>query len=284
MILAANETVEMVWDLRPESLTLGGALVLRQEGEILASIRGRSEVTMHLPGAAFGEAGFERLSQAVFHSSSYRFELRSDEATAAAWPDANQRRQPEYSSFSYTRVAELFEKTRIAPSLSWDALRQERATAARSAFSGKLVCLHVRRTAPFALEESNADLDAWSVFLRQHARPQILDFMLLGDDVLPEHLARIPGVHRATHLELATQLALISFADGFIGMASGLSTAASFSPTPHVILKHPSHHPEAMYRELGTADRFNFNRPRQWLWRRLGSAPQLTAALSAILP
>ena len=58
-------------------------------------------------------------------------------------------------------------------------------------------------------------------------------------------------------VDLSTQLALVSLANGFLGMASGLCTAANLSETPHVILT-----PRSPYRSYGervdSADRYPF--------------------------
>ncbi len=43
-----TDTVELVWDLMRERPTIGGALVLRQEGEIFARLKGESSVTPDL--------------------------------------------------------------------------------------------------------------------------------------------------------------------------------------------------------------------------------------------
>ena len=57
-------------------------------------------------------------------------------------------------------------------------------------------------------------------------------------------------------IDLATQLALTTISDGFMGMASGLCTAANLSEVPHVIFKHPAHHSAAMAIELGSSVNF----------------------------
>ena len=43
-----TDTVDLVWDLTREPLTIGGALVLRQEGEILAQLNNQVGIMLHV--------------------------------------------------------------------------------------------------------------------------------------------------------------------------------------------------------------------------------------------
>jgi hypothetical protein len=64
MIGTLTDTVELVWDLMRERPTIGGALVLRQEGEILAHLKGDSSVTIHLICHEPDRVAAERLATA----------------------------------------------------------------------------------------------------------------------------------------------------------------------------------------------------------------------------
>jgi len=286
MCAAPTIAVEIVWDLTREPPTLGGALVLREEGELLARLHGESSLALHLVCPPADRATADRLVTTVFGSSSLAFDLAAHAAAPAGWPEASERARPSFSYFSFSRLLSLHAETGLAPHLRWSEPVQALARSARARFPGRLLCVHLRSVAPFAPEESNAPGPVWDAFFACHARPGILDFLLLGDDPLPAGLALRPGVTRAAALglELASQLALVAHADGFLGMASGLCTAANLSATPHVIFKHPAHHPAAMARELGTADRFPFAGPRQRLWRRVTDAAALDEALTLLSP
>ena len=65
MIGTLTDTVELVWDLMRERPTIGGALVLRQEGEILAHLKGDSSVTIHLICHGTDRVAAERLATAT---------------------------------------------------------------------------------------------------------------------------------------------------------------------------------------------------------------------------
>lgn len=276
--------VHLVWDLAVEPPTLGGALVLRQEGERLAAGRGTHEAVVHLTGydPVFRP---DRLIKAVFKSSYLRFRITSEPAATETWPAEEVRRETGFSYFSFSRLKQLCPTPQDAPRLAWDPAVMQRAKAVRSLYAGKLICLHLRYTRPFAVEESNADGSAWNPVLHGNARTGVLDFLLLGDDEVPPGLRLGSGISRAVDqgIDLATQLALVTQADGFLGMASGLCTAANLSATPHVIFKHPGHHAEQMRREFGDSDHFPFATEKQRLWRKIATPEAIEEALRLIL-
>jgi hypothetical protein len=280
------DAVDILWDLTRERLTIGGTLALRQEGEMLARLQGRSALAVHLIGPQSGRHAAERMAETIFGTSMYPYHLADATEGVTGWPPALVRAEPDFSYFSFSRTIALHAQTGIKPRLQWRQSQQASALQARQHFPGRLYCVHLRSIAPFAPEESNANGVAWNAFFQRHAAAGQRDFLLIGDDPLPAGLDLRPGVTRAVDsllgLDLATQLALISVCDGFLGMASGLCTAANFSETPHVIFKHPAHHSAEMARELGAARAFPFANERQQLWRREANAVTLNSAFHLI--
>lgn len=284
MTIMAPPAVHLVWDLAVEPPTLGGALVLRQEGERLAVERGAHEVVVHLTGYDLVVPP-ERLITAVFKSSFFSFRTTREPAEVETWPTAEVRKGTGFSYFSFARLKQLCPTPQDAPHLIWEHAVMQRARAIRALYAGKLICVHLRYTRPFLVEESSADGLAWNAVLHRNARAGVLEFMLLSDDDVPPGLQLAPGIYRASDrgIDLATQLALIAHADGFLGMASGLCTAANLSGTPHVIFKHPAHHAEQMLREFGETDRFPFATEKQRLWRKIADEETIEEALHLIL-
>jgi hypothetical protein len=267
--------VHVRWDPALEPPTLGGLLVLRQEAELLAQIRGCNDVWVHTSDRS-------DVARNIFASSRICFHLTADAPPPDVWPPAAGHDHISY--FSFGRVLTLWRTRKIRPRLAWDDTAQQEASCLRRLYRGKLICVHLRNVPPFGLEESNADGSAWSAFFRAHARPGHTDFLLLGSDALPRGLVLCPGVTRAADgdVSLVSQLALIAQADGFVGMASGVCTAANFSNTPHVIFKHPAHHTGQMAVELGNGDQFPFATGKQKLWRRPATAEALTEAMEVV--
>jgi len=276
----------LVWDLNRERLTIGGALVLRQEGEMIAQHQGRTGLAVSLIGPESTRKAAERLANVVFGSSTYSYELMSATERADTWPTAKIRGEDDFSYFSFSRVNALHMKTGLKPRLQWRKSLLASASQVRRYFSGRLYCVHLKSVAPFDPEESNAEGPAWSEFFRRHAAEGECNFLLIGDDPLPLGLELRPGVTRAKSTpigqDLAVQLAMIGVSNGFLGMASGLCTAANFSDTPHVIFKHPVHHPDEMSRELGTGRIFPFAGERQQLWRCEANTAALSQAFNLI--
>ena len=135
----------------------------------------------------------------------------------------------------------------------------------------------------FDIKESNADIREWKVFLSNNN--QRVSFIIIGDDPLPQEILEIENVLSANgmSMNLALQLCLVNFSDGFIGMASGICNAANFSKVPHVLFKHPEHHTDDMQRELGDSESFIFSTPKQLLLRKEGNAKRLQEALTFII-
>jgi len=284
--MATGVVVHLAWDLTLERPTLGGALVLRQEGELLARARRAAEIAVHWTAGEEGVVGGQppATAGAVFGSSVFPCTLTTADAPTDSWPPARARAAAGFSYFTFERLVDWHRRTGQAPRLGWSAEVAAAAAAVRRRFRGLLVCLHLKYLAPYWPEDSNADPVAWSQFLRVRGRPGELDFLLLGDD-LPSGVEGIPGVHRAVTegIGLATQLCLVGLADGFVGMASGVCTAANFSDVPHVILKHPAHHAAEMEQEMVGVDRFPFAGERQRLWRRNADSATLREALELVL-
>lgn len=284
MTRTGKDTVELVWDVTREHPTLGGALVLRQEGEMLAELRSAEDITIHLLSAEGDRTEAVRLASVVFAASARSFRLTSEAPIGEGWPTRAERARDGFSYCSFSRLTALSHQHALTPRLQWNAHTLTDARNMRAMFTGQLVCAHLRSVPPFHSQESNASGPNWRTFFEARARPGVRDFLLLGDDPLPEGLELPVGVTRATDLGLglAVQLALLGYSDGFLGMASGVCTAANFSDVPHVIFKHPLHHAAAMARELGAADRFAFANPRQRLWRREATFAALDEALALI--
>lgn len=281
---ARNGRVAGRWDLGRERPALGGLLLLRQELELLAEMAGVSNIELTFVTDA--EAGFVIPSVVRTAFSSYwsvHFNVGS--APDPAWPPTAAITAPHFSYQFFDRISVLASAFGHPPILRWAPDVIEAANAIRNRFPGKLIVLHLKNVSGQTEADSNAVFAHWLAFLATRAAPGSMDFLILGGDAVPDEVPGIAGVHSAQRsgIPLAVQLALASFADGFLGMASGICPAAVLSKVPYVLFKHPSHHVEEMRRELGSGDRFAFAQPRQLVWRMLHTPDMLERALNTVL-
>ena len=279
-----EKTVTLYWNLKIERLTLGGALVLRQEGELLATKNKKSIINIYIDYDPVTQIFPERVISIVFESSSLRFIIiKGKPETAFYWPSEEMIYEKNFSYYSFSRLIN-FHKSGMQPvRLAWNYLLIDEAKSIRQKVEKKLICIHLKRVAPFDIKESNADIREWKVFLSNNN--QRVSFIIIGDDPLPQEILEIENVLSANgmSMNLALQLCLVNFSDGFIGMASGICNAANFSKVPHVLFKHPEHHTDDMQRELGDSESFIFSTPKQLLLRKEGNAKRLQEALTFII-
>lgn len=280
-----SNSLDLIWDVTRERLTIGGAIILRQEGEILAQRRDKKVIHLYIKCYDSDRVMVESLSETVFGSSILPFKMFYSQPEVEGWPSQAVRSHLGFSYFSFSRLTSMHKDSGIKPCLRWNTNQKAQAKLVLARTEGHLICVHLRSVAPFNAEESNADGPSWQTFFDKHAVPNVCNFLLIGDDALPAGLNLPPGVTRATDsgIDLATQLALVNVAKGFMGMASGICTVANLSDVPYVIFKHPAHHPSEMLAELGTRNQFTFSGSRQQLWRCKVDAISLTKAFSFIL-
>lgn len=278
-----KKSVTLYWDLNVERLTLGGALVLRQEGEILAAGKHTDTIDLYIDFDPSISAFPKRIADIVFQSSSLIFNIHHGKPLGQSyWPTKELIVKRHFSYYSFSRLISFYEYGGRPVRLKWKKQLIKQAKQVRNMFGKKLICIHLKRVAPYDIKESNAQITEWASFLRNNY--QKAEFIIIGDDPIPAEIKEITGVVSASDmgLDIALQLCLIHVSDGFIGMASGICNAANFSNVPNIIFKHPEHHVEDMLRELGDKDTFNFSGKHQFLWRTKATEKKLEEALNII--
>ena len=111
-------------------------------------------------------------------------------------------------------------------------------------------------------EKSDADLGVWGSALTKVQEFHQVKIILVGHDKRPSDFGLRNGFIDAAErgLSLVDHLRLISKGPFFLGMASGLATAAVFNDKKYIIFKHPSHHAESMKIEIENANRLGLAR------------------------
>ena len=189
-------------------------------------------------------------------------------------------KESNFSYFSFERISQLYEKNNIQVNLSWkeDVLKKTKLFAQK--FIKPTVTVHLKYIYPYNISDSNADVNEWSTFFKNNNE---FDFILIGDDKLPDEITSLSNVHYANQLTLSCQLCLVSSSIAFLGTASGVCNAAFFSQTPFVVFKHPLHHINEMQNELGNNNKFNFSSNKQLLLRELATHQTIQEAFNLLL-
>lgn len=101
MISILGNDIALIWDLKREHPTIGGALVLRKEGEILAQILKVSRIIVYLICDDFNLVAADKLAKRVFCSSVYVFEVKRATSIVDGWPSSLQRAHSDFSYYPF---------------------------------------------------------------------------------------------------------------------------------------------------------------------------------------
>jgi len=113
------DAVDLVWDLTRERMTIGGALVLRQEGEMLAWLQQRSALSVRLIVPKTARPVAERMAQIIFGTSSYPCHLVDSSRCSSGWPPASAHTETDFSYFTFSRIITMQARTGLKLRLQW---------------------------------------------------------------------------------------------------------------------------------------------------------------------
>ena len=150
-------------------------------------------------------------------------------------------------------------------------------------FNKPTISLHLKN-AQKGDTESNANFSIWKDFIESDEASGV-QFLLIGSDEVPEEITSLSNVTslNTRGLSIAEQLACIQNSSAFMGMASGPANSAILSTVPYIIFKHPLHHAEAMRKEIGDADHYDFSQENQKIVREYETSDRLHEFLGDIL-
>lgn len=295
-----------LWDLRVIGLSMGGTLTLAADLHVEAAVTGDRVAGLCIIGdeahtlsglgppatepAALSETeltalpalraagALEGIDQIWYVGAGAL--MGGDDST---WPALS-----DTSGYRYTTTLHLSHRFRtngIRPGLSLKREHRQWASAfvARAVAPSLPVAVHLRN-APRVGGGSNADLEAWERFFEARVADDRFRFVVVGNDPLPPSWRRLTNVvlTRDAGAGLEQDLALISAAYAFMGMASGPCNLAILSQVPYVVFKNPDDHPEHIQEEIGDGDTFPFAWPNQRLLRAWETPDGLEAALERI--
>ena len=252
VIIGQKERIQLHWNLSKENITLGGALTLRAECELISKISGQNIFHIFVTPGSNSLAKIERLFLIVFDSSQLKFELGSKIENLLIYPDDFFTKSINFETFSTQRLTALHSTSHIMPGLIWRKEILEQAQNFLSQIEDRKYMLATLKNINGDFPDGKANLDAWYSAMQILNDELDLNFLIIGEDSLGKALPLEGFIIRMEDLKigLQVQLAMISHGSIFIGTASGTATPAILGTHPYTIYKHPRHHAESMNKEL----------------------------------
>ena len=266
MITHFDSGINAEWDFELENMTLGGALTLRCELEMIASQFNLKSINLNYVNSRL-EPGPKELLQNVLNSSEFSFNISNLTDVEFAYPRVLMNYLQDFSYFSSSRVTALHSLFHRKPLLNWNVSVDTTLNIQHLLNLREFAVLHLKNLGSY--ETSKANMSKWIPLISEMSKITSLPLLLIGDDDYPKELTSIPGVIHLNSISipLMSQLALTSKANFFIGSASGVATSAIFSHTPYLIFKDPRHHQLEMARELGDLNCFSWAGSNQLIFR-----------------
>ncbi len=277
MIISQDERIQLHWNLSKEEITLGGALTLRAECELISRICGQKTFNVFVTPGTNSIERIERLFFIVFNSSLLTFNLSLKAENFRIYPDDFLPEDFQPESFSTLRLSRLWKTFDILPSLSWDIDVTNQARQYIEQFANGYILVSLKNFKS-DFPDSNARLDLWISAMRKLNNIQDCKFLVVGEDnlseVLPSHKFIVNL--QTQEISLQIQLAIISRSRLFIGTASGMATPAILGSNPYTIYKHPKHHVDSIKQEV-VESRFPFAQESQNIKICIPTADQIVA-------
>ena len=281
MITQFDSGTDAEWDLHLEKITLGGALMLRCELEMIALHCNLKTLNFNYVNH-LTEPGSGELLQKVLNSSDFSFSFSNSKDSNFGYPAPLMGYLQDFSYFSSTRITALHSFFNSKPILKWNSSVESLVTIQHLFGISKFAVIHLKNMGSF--ETSKANMATWIPIITQISRTAGLPLLLIGDDNYPKELTSIHGVLHLNSfsIPLMAQLALTSKASYFIGSASGVAASAIFSDTPYLIFKDPRHHKIEMNKELGDSNHFPWAGPNQFIHREEPSEERLESFIRGL--
>lgn len=255
MISEYKSGIHAEWDFGLEEFTLGGALTLRCELEMLADYCQLQNIDICFTNRKIPNSS-EKLLQMVLGSSEFAFNISNYTTTKSVYPKPLMKYLQDLSYFSSSRLTALASYVHKKPILKWKSSTELNLKIQDLLGISTFVVFHLKNLGTF--ETSRANMEIWIPLISEIAKATALPLLLIGDDDFPNELMSIDGVlHLKSFLvPLMSQLAITSKAKFFIGSASGVASSAIYSDTPYLIFKDHRHHRTEMSQELGSSNHF----------------------------
>jgi hypothetical protein len=276
---------DFTWNSVVEPPTLGGLLTVIAEAEMVTSMIKAPMYRLQVISEKFPSPIIEKFTNEVISRIRGCQMAEARDKPVLTWFDTHLPELTKSSHYDYAVLHKLIESGGKAPRLTWSSQTFDRVVELRSCLPAKTIAFHLKRVAPFDPEDSNAEMAVWSEAIERISRDDGIAILLVGDDQVTQKITPIHRVFpvKEFNLDLGEQLALIGLCTGYLGMASGLASAAIFSDLPYTIYKHPKHHSTQMDHDLGEGEHLLFAHEEQRIVRRLPSVDELVESAYQIV-
>lgn len=271
------DNIDISWDLSNERLTLGGALTLRAEAELISTISQQKNFFVHINAGDNDIAIVSRIFKVAFQSSKLSFQAKISDTSNNLYPNHFFPGRNFQESYSTSRIAQLYETFSVQPKINWRRDIEIEAEKILTNYPKNSILVSLKNVeSDFA--GSKAETDKWLIALRELHRLSNLSFLIVGEDNLEKSLSVDNFIFnlQKEKIDLTTQLAIISKLPLFVGTASGIATPAIFGTNRYTIYKHPKHHVDSIKHEVN-GGRFPFAQESQNIKICIPTADEIVA-------
>jgi hypothetical protein len=257
------DNIDISWDLSNERLTLGGALTLRTEAELISTISKQKKFFVHINIGDNKLAIVSRIFKVAFESSKLSFNMKKNSSRNSLYPNSFFPGLNFRESYSTLRIAQLYETFSIQPQIGWKRYIEVEAEKILAKYPKDSILISLKNVeSDFA--GSKAEVDKWLIALKELHRLSGFSFLIVGEDNWEKNFFVDDFIFnlQEENIELTTQLAMISKVPLFVGTASGIATPAIFGTNHYTIYKHPKHHVDSIKQEVHEG-RFHFAQESQ---------------------
>ena len=282
--MLSKAAITLHWNLSKERITLGGALTLRAECEMISEHSGQRAFNILISPGANSVQDIKNIYETVFESSSLVFNEIETAESDMLYPDSYLTTEKNLLSFSTERIAILFDVLKVTPELEWSEKISSEVEKILGTLSERFICLSLKFSGQ-RIEDGDAELATWREVVRIISVNPDLPVVIVGNDLLPEDFSEDPRVRFLGRegISLAVQLALLGRACLYVGMASGMASGVTFSDTPYLLYKHPEYHSDLMHQELGKSDNLPWANRQQKIFRKIPNSFDVVAQIERIL-
>ena len=276
--------ITLHWNLSKEAITLGGALTLRAECEMLSKVSGQESFKIFVTPGDNSLQAITAIYEVAFRTSSTSFELTTNRNEDRFYPDYYFPETRDLFSFSSERIATLFKLFGIQPQLLWSKDVYSDAQKITTSLKQRFICLSLKFSGS-GEENGDANFKIWDDVVKNCLKDLDLPIVIIGNDSTPQGFLENYPVRFLVRegIDLATQIAFSEKASLYIGTASGMASAVTFSSTPYLLYKHPKYHSDLMDRELIGNGKLPWANEQQRIIRTIPTTNEILNSMQTLL-